>query len=100
MINLTHEQECIINAVVISVILNVVLANLFDMFATKEERKPPNGASELSLKGQFMHMMVHHKQVMITSSFIVALVVGLSVYLVYLLNPVKKLKKLKKLKIF
>jgi len=90
-----HEKECIINAVLFGVFLNVFLSFTLDMFATKEERKPKNGASELSLKGQFMHMMVHHKQVMITSSLIVALVVGLSVYLGYLLNPVKKLKKLK-----
>ena len=95
MINLTHEQECILNAMLFAIVLNLVLSSLLDMVATEEERQPPNGASELSFKGQFMHMMVHHNQVRFTSSLIVALVVGLSVYLGYLLNPVKKLKKLK-----
>ena len=95
MFKCTHEQECIINAILFAIVLNLILSNLFDMFATAEERKPPNGASELSLKGQFMHMMVHHKQVLFMSSFIVALVVGLSVYLGYLLNPIKNLNKLK-----
>ena len=90
-----HEKECIVNAVLFAVFLNLFLSYFLDMFATKEERNPKNGASELSFKGQFMHMMVHHNQVRFTSSLIVALVVGLSVYLGYLLNPVKKLKKLK-----
>jgi len=49
--------------------------------ASSDEIKPPNGAVSLSFKGQFMHMMVHHKQVQITSSIIVALIVFISIYL-------------------
>tara|TARA_Y100000591_G_C21548844_1_gene552613 strand:- start:412 stop:681 length:270 start_codon:yes stop_codon:yes gene_type:complete len=82
------ETNCILNAVVVGVVLNLVLPVLLKPFATEEEKKPPNGAASLSLKGQFMHMMVHHGQVPVMSSFIIALIVGLSVYLGYVLKPV------------
>ncbi len=65
--------------VIISVFLNIILSKLLSNFATKKEIKPPNGAASLPLKGQFMHMMVHHEQVLPMSSFIVGLVVFLSV---------------------
>ena len=68
--------------VMFAVLLNIGLSLVLSPLATDEEIKPPNGAANLSLKSQFMHMMVHHKQVMFTSSAIVALVVFLSVYLV------------------
>ena len=61
----------------IGVILNI---GFLSPFATKDEIKPPNGAANLSFKEQIMHMLVHHKQVMITSSLIVALLVGLSTF--------------------
>ena len=67
-------------ASLIGIILNVGLSYLLSPFATKEEIKPPNGAANLSFKEQIMHMLVHHKQVMITSSLIVALLVGLSTF--------------------
>ena len=67
-------------AALIGIILNVGLSYLLSPFATKEEIKPPNGAANLSFKEQIMHMLVHHKQVMITSSLIVALLVGLSTF--------------------
>ena len=57
--------------------------------ATEEEISPPNGAENLSLKGQFVHMMVHHNQVPFMSSLIIALIVGLSIYLGYVLEPMK-----------
>jgi len=68
-----------IKAAVVGVILNIVLALAASPFATKEEVKPPKGAGNLSFKSQIMHMLVHHNQVMLTSSLIVALLVGLSV---------------------
>ena len=82
------ETNCILNAIVIGVVLNLVLPVLLKPFATEEEKKPPNGAASLSPKGQFMHMMVHHGQVPVMSSLIIALIVGLSVYLGYVLKPV------------
>ena len=86
---MTKESSCIINAMIIGVILNLVLPVALKPLATPNEIKPPNGASNLSYKGQFMHMMVHHGQVPFMSSVIIAIIVGLSVYLGYLLKPTK-----------
>ena len=66
---------------IISIILNVVLSFSLSMLATKEEHKPPNGAENLSFKSQIIHMLVHHKQVMSTSSLIVALLAGISCFI-------------------
>jgi hypothetical protein len=80
------------NAVFMAIVLNLVLPLLLDPLATSEERKPSNGAQSLSLKGQFMHMMVHHKQVPLMSSLIVALITGLAVYLGYKLCPITRIQ--------
>jgi len=90
------DGYCIMNAILIGVILNIVLPMALIPFATEEEIKPPNGAASLDMKGQFMHMMVHHSQVPVTSSLIVALMVGLAVYLGYVLEPVEKVVQLMK----
>lgn len=82
----------IIVCVIISIILNVVVSYVLAPFATPEEIKPPFGANKLSFKSQFMHMFVHHKQVKLTSSLIVGVVTGLSVYLGIKLLERKKLK--------
>ena len=87
------EKYCIYNAILLGVILNVVLPYVLGPFATEEEKTPPNGAASLTYKGQFMHMMVHHNQVPVTSSLIIALIVGLSVYLGYVLKPFERLLK-------
>ncbi len=68
-----------LRAAVVGVILNIVLSLIASPFATENEIMPKNGAGNLSFKSQVMHMLVHHKQVMLTSSLIVALLVGLSV---------------------
>jgi|TARA_X000001036_G_C20681468_1_gene806053 hypothetical protein len=65
----------------IAIALNIILPLLLRPFASANEIKPPKGAASLSLKSQFMHMMVHHNQVIFMSSFIVGLIVFLSVYL-------------------
>ena len=87
------SEYCIYNAILLGVILNIVLPYILDPFATEEEKKPPNGAASLTYKGQFMHMMVHHNQVPVMSSLIIALIVGLSVYLGYVLKPLERLLK-------
>ena len=74
------NNKLLIRAVGIAVVLNLVLPMILTPMATPEEISPPNGAASLSLKGQFMHMMVHHNQVMLSSSVIIALIVGLSVF--------------------
>ena len=86
---MAKDSRCIINAIIFGVLLNLILPLVLKPFATPHEIKPPNGASSLSYKGQFMHMMVHHGQVPFMSSVIIAIIVGLSVFLGYLLNPTK-----------
>ncbi len=76
-----NKSKCLQNAVLMGVILNIVLPYLLKPFASQEEITPPNGVKSLSLKGQFMHMLVHHNQVPFVSSLIVALIVALSVML-------------------
>jgi len=71
----------LLNPVIFGVLLNIFLPLVLKPFATQEEIKPTNGAASLSLKGQFMHMMVHHNQVPFMSSVIIAIIVGLSVFL-------------------
>jgi hypothetical protein len=88
-----REGNCVANAVLLAVVLNLVLPLVLTPLATPEEIQPPTGASDLSLKGQFMHMMVHHGQVPLMSSVIVALVAGLAVFLGYRLNPMGHIQK-------
>ena len=83
--------NCILNAIIIGIVLNLVLPIMLLPVATSEEIKPPSGAANLSLKGQFMHMMVHHAQVPFMSSVIVAIIVFLSVSLGYWVNPMQLL---------
>ena len=85
----SKNSNCIKRAVFYAIALNIVLPIIFTPFATSDEIKPVNGPESLSMKGQFMHMMVHHKQVPFTSSLIIALIVGLSVYLGYTWNLFK-----------
>ena len=86
------DSNCILNSIIIGVLLNICLPLLLKPFATQDEITPPNGAANLSLKSQFMHMMIHHNQVPFMSSVIIALIVGLSVYLGYVIDPMKMLK--------
>ena len=86
-----RESYCVANAVLIAVLLNLVLPLLLRPLATADEIKPPDGAAKLSYKGQFMHMMVHHNQVPLMSSLIVALITGLAVFLGYKLGIVNRL---------
>jgi len=75
------KDKVIYLAVVIGVVINLVLPFVLKPLATQDEISPPNGASQLSLKGQGMHMFVHHAQVPFSSSVIVAIIVFLSVLL-------------------
>ena len=88
------EGYCLANAIFIGVVLNIVLPLLLAPYSTAQERMPPAGAASLDMKGQFMHMMVHHGQVPIMSSAIIALMVGLSVFLGYQLKPIERVVKL------
>ena len=61
-------KSYLINSIIFGVILNLVLPLILKPFATQEEIKPTNGAASLSLKRQFMHMMIHHNQVQLNHS--------------------------------
>lgn len=67
--------------VLVAVLLNLALPYLARPYATAKEKSPPAGAKKLTTKGQVMHMLVHHAQVPMSSSIVVALIVGLSVYI-------------------
>lgn len=79
MICIIMKNSLFIKASTIGVVLNILLALILSPFATKDEIKPPNGASKLSFKSQIMHMLVHHGQVLFSSSLIIAVLIGLSV---------------------
>ena len=68
----------IIYSVIVGVIVNLILPQILMPFASRAEIKPPNGAQNLSFKEQLMHMFVHHAQVPLTSSIIVAIIVYVS----------------------
>jgi hypothetical protein len=74
-------NKLMIYAVLVGVVINLVLPKLLLPLATPDEVKPPNGANNLTLKEQLMHMFVHHAQVPLSSSVIIAVIVSLSVLL-------------------
>ena len=74
-------KSYLVNPIIFGILLNIILPLVLEPFATEQEKKPTNGADSLSLKGQFMQMMVHHNQVPFMSSVIIAIIVGLSVFL-------------------
>ena len=75
------NDKLLMYSVAVGVVINLVLPQLLLPFATPEEIKPPNGAHNLSFKEQLMHMFVHHAQVPLTSSIIVAIAVLLSIFI-------------------
>jgi hypothetical protein len=74
---MNYIHKCI----AIAVVINLVLPQVVKPFATKDQIKPPKGAQNLPFFDQLMHMLVHHAQVPVSSSLIVAVIVGLSLYL-------------------
>ena len=70
----------------IGILINLILPFMVKPFATPEQIKPPNGANNLPFFDQLMHMFVHHSQVPVSSSIIISVIVGLSVYLGSLLE--------------
>lgn len=72
-------NKLILYSILVAVVINLVLPKIVMPFASQEEIKPSNGAENLSFKGQLMHMLVHHGQVPLTSSIIVAVIVFASI---------------------
>lgn len=75
------DQDQVKKIVMYAVIINLIVPYFLKPFASNDEIKPPNGAASLSMKGQIMHMFVHHSQVPVSSSIIVAIIVALAVIL-------------------
>jgi len=72
-------NKIVLNAVVYSVLINIVLSLVVSQFASPSEINPPNGASSLDFKGQLVHMLVHHGKTLISSSLLVAILVAVAV---------------------
>ena len=70
---------------IIGVLLNITLALILSPFASASQIKPPSGAANLDFLSQIMHMLVHHKQVLLTSSLIIFALVFLSTVITELL---------------
>ena len=64
--------------IVISILINILLPFLIKPFASDIQITPPTGAVNLEFIDQVMHMFVHHAQVPIASSLIVAIIVAAS----------------------
>tara|TARA_Y100000768_G_C23423092_1_gene427015 strand:- start:137 stop:391 length:255 start_codon:yes stop_codon:yes gene_type:complete len=75
------KDKMLMYSCVIAILINLILPMVLMPFATDDEIKPPNGASNLPFKEQLMHMFVHHAQVPVTSSVIVFVIVLLSIVL-------------------
>ena len=73
------QHKMLICSVVIGIVINLALPAVLKFFATPAQIHPPNGASQLSFLDQLMHMFIHHAQVPVSSSIIVAVIVFLSV---------------------
>jgi len=73
----------VICATIIAVLINLIVPQIVKPFATQKQIKPPppHGASKLNFKDQLVHMLVHHSQVPLSSSVIVAIIVVVSVSL-------------------
>ena len=76
-----HEFKCIINAMFFAILLNLVLPILADYL-------PMNKSNE------YFKMLAHHKMTPVSSSVIVVIITGLSVYLGYLFKPYEHAMKL------
>ena len=75
------KKTLFLKSAAVAIVLNIVLSLALSPLANKEELKPSNGAANLSFKSQIMHMLVHHKQVILSSSLVVGLVAGLSCWI-------------------
>ena len=71
--------KLIVYSIMIGIVINLILPLVTKPFATKEQIKPPKGAHNLSFFDQIIHMLVHHAQVPLSSSIIIAVIVGLSI---------------------
>ena len=75
------DYELLVASVIVAVVINLALPLIVtEIGVTPEQKNPPNGAENLSFFDQLIHMLVHHAQVPLTSSLIVAVIIGLSIF--------------------
>lgn len=67
--------------IIIAVVINLVLPQIVKQVATDTQKDPPAGAASLNYFDQLVHMFVHHAEVPITSSIIIAVIVLASILL-------------------
>lgn len=68
-------MKVLLVTVLVAVLLNLVLPRLVKMFGPKHSDKLPKG-----MVGEVVNMLIHHAHTPVSSSLIIALIVGLSVY--------------------
>ena len=83
---MNKNTTVILLAILVGIVINLVLPAILMPLATQEQIKPPNGAQNLPFFDQLMHMFVHHAQVPLTSSIIVAIIVGLSTLVAFIVQ--------------
>ena len=64
----------------IAVAINIVLPRIVKHFASDKEIKPDN-PKNLTFKEKIVHILVHHDQLPISSSLVVAIIFLLSIYI-------------------
>lgn len=69
----------VICTTIIAVLINLIVPQIVKPFATQKQISPPRGAANLNFKDQLVHMLVHHAQVPLSSSLIIAVIVAVSV---------------------
>jgi len=79
--NINIDKNLLMKVALYAIVINLVIPHILKPLASQDEIKPPNGAANLSFKGQLMHMFVHHAQVPVSSSIIVAIIMSLALVL-------------------
>ena len=69
----------VICTTIIAVLINLIVPQIVKPFATQKQISPPRCAANLNFKDQLVHMLVHHAQVPLSSSLIIAVIVAVSV---------------------
>lgn len=69
----------VFSTAIIGILLNLIIPHIFINIANDEEKDVSN--EDIGLKGNIMRMLVYNSHYPLTSSIVIAVAVGLSVYL-------------------
>ena len=81
----------ILNSILIGVLINLILPLILKRFATTREIRSRGSTDRFTYKGQFMSMMVNHNKIPFISSIVVAIIIGISIFLGDLLKPTENI---------